>query len=578
MLLKNKRKQFLGLIAFSLLLTACDGNSDSGRAEYKYLAVQIGHGDNWSIMDGNGKIVVKEEYAPKDQISFIASEGVYWVKSNDDNKFHLYSIESPKKPISKGEYTYVTNFTNGKAFVSDGENPIQIIDTKGNIKETLPREIRLVHMPIQNHTDRIAYIDKAERWGLLNLDGDIIIKAQYSKIHPFSDGVALVEKEGEGNKLYIIGSNGKEKGTINLDKYKVIDYKFKEGKLPVCDLNKDNRLVYLNTKGEVTLEISSKIRADWEASFLDGYAVISCEDAGGTEVFDEEGGIAFVGKYGVIDKKGETVIRVGKYDRIYNIGNGQFFVGNSKGKYSVVDSEDNAITDDYDGALLLPFDGNFVMWEGSNYILVKADGKEIKNSEFKRQSDHWYRNVVYFDLNQIATDLVAQITPKGYTPIVGKQQLKDIVNTLNLKAENQKRGKRFIELEAFKADVYDVKASLDFNESTVIEKTHKEVVNDGWFAHEKTVSDGWVWNEEAMLQSVFLKITGLDKAIDTEKLKEEIGMVLKDKGFKFVADGPYYEAKNGDKYAGVSINAGFGENYVEITFYPYKEYSEDQFE
>lgn len=576
MLSRNKGKQLLGFIAFSLLLTACGRNSDSSRFKFKYLAVQVERGDNWSIIDGNGKIVVKEEYAPEDEISYIASEGVYWVKSNDDDKFRLYTIESPKKPISKEEYTYATNFVNGKAFVSDGENPIQVIDTKGNVKETLAKEIRLVRVTNKNFSDRIAYVDKTGKWGFLDLDGDIVIKAQYSEIHPFSDGVALVEKEGKGDKLYIIGSNGKEKGSINLNKYKIIDYEFKEGKLPVCDLNKDNRLLYLNTKGEVSLEISSKIRADWEASYLDGYAVISSEDAGGTEVFDQEG-IALVGKYGVIDAEGEIVIRVGKYDRIHNIGNGKFFVGNNKGKYKVVNSEDNAITDDYDGALLTPFEDCFVMWEGSNYILVNADGKEIKNSEFKKQSDLWYKNVVYFDLNQIATDLVAQIEPKGYTPIIGKQQLKDIANALNLNTENQKRGKRFIELESFKADIYDVEASLNFNEKVLVEKTHKEVVNDGWFSHEKIISDGWVWNEEAMLQSVCLRISRLDRTIDSEKLKEEIGKELETKGFKFVADGPYYEAKNGDKYAGVGIDTGLGENYVEIRFYPFKEHSEDQF-
>ena len=256
MLSKNKGKQFLSLIAFTLFLSACSGNSDSGRVEFKYLAVQVEHGDNWSIIDGNGKIVVKEEYAPEDEISYITPEGVYWVKSNDDDKFRLYSIESPKKPISKEEYTYATNFVNGKAFVSDGENPIQVIDSKGNVKETLAKDIRLVRVANKNFSDRIAYVDKTEKWGFLDWNGEIVIKAQYSEAHPFSDDVALVEKEGEENKLYIIDRNGKEKGSINLTKYKVIDYEFKEGKLPVCDLNKDNRLLYLNTKGEVTLEIS----------------------------------------------------------------------------------------------------------------------------------------------------------------------------------------------------------------------------------------------------------------------------------------------------------------------------------
>ena len=55
-----------------------------------------------------------------------------------------------------------------------------------------------------------------------------------------------------------------------------------------------------------------------------------------------------------------------------------------------------------------------------------------------------------------------------------------------------------------------------------------------------------------------------------------MGKKLEDKGFKVVADGPYYEIKNGDKYAGVDINVEDGK--VQVHFYPYKEFSEDQFE
>ena len=581
MLMKNYFKQGLGFIAFALLLIACSGNPDKGRVECKYLPVQIESGDNWSIIDSNGKIVVKEEYAPEDEISFITPDGVYWVKSDDDNKYRLYSIESPKKPISEGEYVYASTFINGVSFVADGLHPIQIIDTKGNVKETLSKEIRVIHIDRRNFSNRVIYIDKAKNFGLLDLDGDIVVKAQYSKIYSFSNGVALVEKEQEDNKLYIVGSDGKETGVIDLKKYKIIDYKFSEGKLPVIEIGNDDRLLYLDKTGDIALEMPSKIRANCEASFLDGYAVISSEDVDGIHIYDD-GRIAFAGKYGVINEKGETIIRVGKYDRIVNIGNGRFIVGKND-KYSVVDSQDNAIANDYKGALILSFDGNFVMWEDS-YLIVDSEGKEIKNSEFEKFSDTWCENVVFTDIIGIASEIIVHISPKGYIPIIGKQQLGDIVNTLNLKKENQERGKRYIQLESFKADIYDVEVSLGFNESTLIEKTHKEVVNDGWFSNEKIVSDGWFWNENAMLQRVFLRVFGFDRTVDVEKLKETIGKMLENSGFKIVDDGPYYEVKNGDKYAGVYIESGYGEehglwrDYIEISFYPYKEYSENQFE
>ena len=563
MLLKNYFKGFLGLISFSFLLTACGGNSDNGHFELDYLAVQVEKGDNWSIMDGDGKIVVKEEYSPKDEISVITPEGVYWVKSGIDNKYRLYSIDSPKKPLTSEEYTSVTVFIDGKAFVSDGENPIQVIDTKGKVKNTLSREIR--NIAVMEKQDIVLFADKNEKCGYLDMDGDIVIEAQYVQAYPFSDGVALVKKTDDEGKLYIIGTNGKEKGKIDLGRYESSQFYpvFKEGKLAVKDKADNDNLVYLDKKGNVSLDFSKDYKErGTNSSFLGGFAIV--EDKGGNE--------------GVINDEGEIVIRPGKYDRVYNMGNGTFLVGDrgSKGKYGIVDSEDNFIIEkDYSGGIFTMLDGNYMMGEGSDYLLVTPNGKEIKDSEFQNASYKWYQFVAFHDVQQIATDLVAQIEPGGYTPIKGKQSIKDIANALNLKTENQKKGKRYVELQPFKADVYDAKVSLNFNERTMFEKTHKEMVNDGWFSREKTVSDGWFWNEDAMLEEVYIEMSNINAAINIEKLMEEVGKALEKNGFKVVADGPYYEAKNGDKYAGVSISTGYKR--IELHFYPYKENSEDQF-
>ena len=563
MLLKNYFKGFLGLISFSFLLTACGGNSDNGHFELDYLAVQVEKDDNWSIMDGDGKIVVKEEYSPKDEISVITPEGVYWVKSGIDNKYRLYSIDSPKKPLTSEEYTSVTVFIDGKAFVSDGENPIQVIDTKGKVKNTLSREIR--NIAVMEKQDVVLFADKNEKCGYLDMDGDIVIEAQYVQAYPFSDGVALVKKTDDEGKLYIIGTNGKEKGKIDLGRYESSQFYpvFKEGKLAVKDKADNDNLVYLDKKGNVSLDFSKDYKErGTNSSFLGGFAIV--EDKGGNE--------------GVINDEGEIVIRPGKYDRVYNMGNGTFLVGDrgSKGKYGIVDSEDNFIIEkDYSGGIFTMLDGNYMMGEGSDYLLVTPNGKEIKDSEFQNASYKWYQFVAFHDVQQIATDLVAQIEPGGYTPIKGKQSIKDIANALNLKTENQKKGKRYVELQPLKADVYDAKVSLNFNERTMFEKTHKEMVNDGWFSREKTVSDGWFWNEDAMLEEVYIEMSNINAAINIEKLMEEVGKALEKNGFKVVADGPYYEAKNGDKYAGVSISTGYKR--IELHFYPYKENSEDQF-
>ena len=66
-------------------------------------------GDNWSIIDKNGKEIVKDKYAPESQFSHISvSDGVYWVKQDD--KWQLFSIDQPKKPLMDEVFSWVCKY------------------------------------------------------------------------------------------------------------------------------------------------------------------------------------------------------------------------------------------------------------------------------------------------------------------------------------------------------------------------------------------------------------------------------------------------------------------------------------
>lgn len=567
--LRHKNKQFIGLIISSLFLIACSKNSDGDQPCLKYIAVQIEEGDYWSIMDCNGKIIVKEEYSPDNVISPISQEGVYWVKSGIDGKFRLYSIDSPKTPITPKEYTAVTTFTDGKAFVNDGENPIQVINLEGKVENTLSTDIRRVWVGgIQIYysvvSDRIIYADKNRKWGYLDTNGHIAIEAQYDEVFPFNDNVALVRKTKKDDKLYIIEKNGKEKGAVDLGRYDVytsiIPPFFSEDKLAVTAKANDDRLLYLGKDGKVLLELPPKYNGCHHAAgsnFHEGYAVVE----------DKKD------NFGVINEDGECIIRLGKYESIFNLKNKTFLV-QKKDEFGIIDAEDNSIVDvNYDdGVYTIMLDENYIMKNGSDWLLVKPNGEEINNSRFHGIGFSPLTEIRFHDMKSIAEDLVAQIETKGYTPIAGKQNIKDITKTLHLKEEDQKLGTIYIEMPSFKSDVYDVEVGLGFDERTLSEKTHIEVVNDGWFSHEKTVSDGWHWNENAMLDHIHLRIDNIHEDINMENLSETIFQTLKKKGFEYAADG-YYEAKNGDKFAGVSIETI--DRGITLWFYPYKEYSKN---
>jgi hypothetical protein len=78
--------------------TCCDSSKG-----IKYMAVQLEKGDDWSIIDEDGNVVVKEEYDKDDIVSMVYENDVFWVKSN--KKYNLYSIDSPKKSLNKKSMT-----------------------------------------------------------------------------------------------------------------------------------------------------------------------------------------------------------------------------------------------------------------------------------------------------------------------------------------------------------------------------------------------------------------------------------------------------------------------------------------
>ena len=557
MLLKRLCKLSLGLMV--LALTACSGGSNENNLpKIDYLAVQLNKGDNWSIIDANGKVIVDEEYAPEDKMSLIFSDGVYWVKSNTDGKFRLFSIESPKTPLTGEEYEEVTAFSEGLAFVSHITEPIQMINSKGKVVRTLSDNvcgIIVAHDDVysKSFSDGMAvYEDKNGKFGFINTDGEIAIKASYNLVSHFSENLAIVR---ENDDYLIIDKGGKKKGVIDADKYKILKFSFSEGKLPVRDLQ-TKKLLYLNEKGNVEL----KPVKDYEVSeqgFLSGYAVVKNENY----------------EWAVINAKGENVIRTGKYSWISNLGNGLFVVEKND-KWGVVDSEDNTVLDfNYSNILRARLGDKFMCYE-SSIFLVDENGNEIKNSDFVEINIIDLSSVSFVNVQSTAQSLVANIEPQGYKPISGKKIVKNIAKVYKKDSQKQSRYTKELDVDGFKADLSNVTVRLDFNTYIVKEKTHKEVVDDGWFASEKTVSDGWDWNDEAELQCVVLKMKLSDK-VDFKTMADAVGKQLEKNGFKFVGNIPserIYEAKNGDRFARVSVSEGRGDG-VSIFFYPYAPYS-----
>ena len=544
----KQRKTILSSLTFviglmvSSLLVSCDSiGSQKDEKKVDYLVVQIDEDDCWSIIDAEGKVIVDREYDKDDKLSTIFDGGIYWVLSND--KYRLYSIDSPKKSLTDKEYDKVTEISEGRAFESIDGQPIIKIDEMGNHLKTLSKDVAWVfHL-----CDGMApYQNQEGLWGYLNKSGDVAIPAAYKDLTLFSCGVSWVISGDDKKTVTLIDKKGNAIKTWNKDKYRPYDMA-SEGKWGmIADKESENpSAVYLDLKGN---EVIGKIKGyEYPDPFYYGYAVIS----GYNDDLD----------YAVINDKGEKVIRGGKYKDIDNMGNGTFIV--QKGdKYGVVDAEDNTLVKfDYDEIVNCRLGDNYIMKSGNYYVLVTPKGEEIKKTEFRNFTFMNLSCAEYIDLQTVVEIFTQNISTKGLALSNGRDDVASIAKALNQKLDscgNYDSG--FI--NTLTKGRWEVSTKMAFNGYIKNEKFHEEKVNDGWFETISYVSDGYQWNPDARLK--YVNITMELPAQYHKSFQPLLEESLKSKGFKKNKDDDYFYCGSGDKEKRVKFYSTESDNQVKL--------------
>lgn len=507
---KTRFMPAIALTALTMVL-ACACSSKNGHDEkhqVKYLAVQKDKDSHWSIIDDNGNVIVKEEYEPECIISQITDDGMYWVISN--GKMLLYSIDSPKRPVSPREFDAAQPFYSGHAFaIENAGDQIELIDNKCETVKTLPKNIAKV-CPFQE--GMAQYKDANGKWGYLNTDGEVKIEAKYYKTNDFSEGYAIVQKEEDGDYI-VITADGKEKTTIKRDKYLALS-EFHGGVVCSEKNNDSKELIFLDADGKEAVILSKKI-SGYSDGYRNGRAIIS----------DFENGF----KTGIVDRKGEFAVRIGKYGNIHYINDGYYVVGKDD-KYGIVDGNDNEIVDfRYDGALTVMLGDNFIMSDGDEYILVSKDGEEIRGNEFHAVSMLQYTIPLnYYDIDGLAKKIADNYSSEGYLPLKGADSSEAIAKLFGLSMEECKWKEYFTQTSD--SGELSVSTKIYLDRFPVKTKYRTETVNDGWFEYQRQIEDGLMWNDEAHITHIMTCVTLTDESMAATFAKTIIPM-LKQQGF-----------------------------------------------
>lgn len=293
-------------------------------------------------------------------------EGLAWAKHNDKYGY----IDKSGREIIRCQYTYADDFENGYAKVTKERNGL--INKSG--KEVIPCDYdgifyasdnyvavkRSYHwgfktvsntsaVPLNfgsvsrfvNGLSAVMSLDNL-RYGYIDVTGATVIPFVYQSANVFSEGLALVKKEG---KYGFIDTKGGVRIPFMYDDAKI----FSQGKAAVC-INK--KWGYVDKSGNVVIPLSYS----YASEFKDGIAKV-CKG----------------GKYGFINRNGEEIIPcIFEYDDVEEEISEGLIAIKKGGKYGYYDaSGKNIIPHIYDWASLFSEGLAFVGKDGEKGIIDK---------------------------------------------------------------------------------------------------------------------------------------------------------------------------------------------------------------
>lgn len=380
-------------MALAVLALGSCSKPDDGNIKIQYIPYQESKSGDWGMVSmADGSVLFSEEF--KHQPTAVV-EDRFMVQDNE-GMWEIYTATEHPDKVG-GKYVGVTCFYNGVAFAVERSKPVTMIDTDGNTIKTLDKVNGKVVDGVYEFSEGYAIYKTGDLYGVIDQQGNSVIKADYVNILPCSDGKFLAiekkyqkeVKESNEEKInyVVLDTNGKKVLELKGGKYCYLMTGFKDGMLGVA-VKKDGKQAWgiINDKGETVVKPSSKLE--------------EIQDIQGEEFIFKNGD-----SYGLMNLQGETLIRA-KYAGLHFDGDNLLAISDKKGdiECKVIDHEDNQVSEEKYEAMApyKIFDGSNTIAQESddNFIIIDANGKELD-----KQPDMVNVNLVH-GFNFVESDFV----------------------------------------------------------------------------------------------------------------------------------------------------------------------------
>lgn len=308
----------------------------------------------YGIVDNEGKIVIQPQYADIDILGKDNKSG--FIVKNDEGKYGI--VDYSNNQILEKKYDSVEKIYGNDLYVVTVGGKQKIVNKEGT--DVLTNGFDSVKQILSNQENAIIF-SKFNKFGVMNLSGEILIDAQYGSLEETKLGIFIAQRDG---KYGIIDINKEEK--IKFE-YSSIVYNDKADIYIAEDNNFNSSILNSNLETKITgilIELNTNkgyIKVKIDDSYK--YYNFKFEEKQEKDIFPNR--TLFLskkdGKYGYVDKNGKVMVDY-IYDDAIEQNDYGFVAVKKDGKWGSIDSKGNIVqepTYNLDEYLLIDFIGRW---------------------------------------------------------------------------------------------------------------------------------------------------------------------------------------------------------------------------
>lgn len=561
-----------------------------------FIAIQNG---KWGVLDKSGKPVIPSNYD-----SITVTGGGFAIVGKGEPRppgggtinglWGLIDLKSGKE-ILPVKYNSILPSDDSLLFTVFLDNKSGVVDRSGKFIAA-----QGIYEYISVFNSGFAVVQKDNKFGVINKNGQVVIPVIYNRIDQFYNGIALAIK---GNKYGVLNTSGQPVIPFNYDDGGIASngaiYMRQKSKTVIFDnrgkviapagtydsfynvaINKINNLIFVERGGKVgAIDMTGKqivpfiytgvresneglaivIANDKSAVINQSGKIILPLDKYGLLNLRENGCILVVsaknGKWGLIDQNGKTVLPYEYYG-----------IGPMNDNYVVANNEKGCAVFNKDGDIIVPFgDFDFIgYYVSENMVDVRKNGLTgyINLPEYIAPPDYWAKPEVD---RAIAAGLVPEDMRKNYQDNITRADFCRLaVNLIEMKTGM--KVDEFMDTRGMSGRVYDPIAFTDTADPYILAASRLGIVKG--VGNNNFDPTGKIIRQDA---AVMLRQTA--NVLDfTEPSGTSVSFADSHKFSSYAVDAIAFVSAAADKESGIKVMGGTGNN----IFSPQANYTRQQ--